>query len=396
MRSSPFFNVWLLALCNAIAFSAIPLMMLVGSLVGAELAPSPKWATLPIAAMIVGGAAGILPATQTMQRLGRKAGFWVFLSIGAGSCWLASQALAMQSFTLFCISSALLGLANAAIQQMRFAAMESVPAEKGVTAASIVMCGGIIAAILGPELVIVGQNFSQVEYQGSFWLVGFCFITSAVLLSLLKPVQTNAVARDKSSSRPITQIMRHRGFILAVLSGTVGYMIMSFVMTGTPISMHHHQGYSLLDTKWVIQSHIATMFLPSLVAPLLFRWLGIRGMMAAGLMAYCVTIVIGLNDSSVMGYWSQLVALGIGWNFLFVAGTALLPSTYLPGEQFKAQGFNDVTVFSFQSIGSLSAGWAINMMSWQSTLLICLLPMSILLVALVASRSSQSTQTEAN
>jgi MFS family permease len=176
-----------------------------------------------------------------------------------------------------------------------------------------------------------------------------------------------------------------------VASGAVAFVVMSFVMTGTPISMHHTYGHSLVDTKWVIQSHIAAMFLPSLIAPLLFRWLGIRGLMLAGLACYGTTIAIGYFDISVNGFWLQLVLLGVGWNFLFVAGTALLPTSYKESDRFKAQAFNDSTVFSLQALASLSAGWALNLISWQQMLLLCTIPISLMLLALIwdATRASR-------
>jgi hypothetical protein len=142
--------------------------------------------------------------------------------------------------------------------------------------------------------------------------------------------------------------------------------------------MHLHHGHSLEDTKWVIQSHIAAMYLPSLLTAWLFRVLAIRGLMIAGLACYALTVVIGLYDVSVMGFWGQLVMLGIGWNFLFISGTALLPTAYNEGEQYRAQALNDSVVFGTQAIASLSAGWAISAVSWQVVLLLCLLPMGIM------------------
>lgn len=360
--------------------------MLVGSLLGRELAPSADWATLPIATMVVGTAMGILPATQIMKRVGRKRGLLGFIVLGVIACWLATYALVIRSFSLFCLSSALLGFTNAALQQIRFVAIESVPLEKSTTAASVIMCGGIVSAILGPELAVVGRFFTEVEYEGSFWLVGATFLMAGTLLLFLKTpkqVESNAVAHG---ARPIAKIFENPMFLLAVASGTIGFLVMTFVMTGTPISMHHHLGHSLEDTKWVIQCHIAAMFLPSLVTTWLFRWFGIQRMMLIGLCCYGLTILVGVLDSTVMGYWYQLVALGIGWNFLFVSGTALLPSTYLAGDKYKAQGFNDLTIFSFQAIASLTAGFAISLISWQSLLLVCLFPMGLLVFLIIRNQ----------
>jgi len=164
-------------------------------------------------------------------------------------------------------------------------------------------------------------------------------------------------------------------------------VVMSFIMTATPISMHLHMGHSLEDTKWVIQSHIAAMFLPSLLTVWLFKALSIRGLMIAGLGCFSVTIAIGLVDASVMGYWGQLVMLGIGWNFLFISGTSLLPTTYRPGEQYRAQALNDSVVFSTQAVAALSAGWAITAISWHSLLLLCFIPMAFVVVLVLRYRN---------
>ena len=357
-------------------------MILVGSLVGSDLAPAAEWATLPLALTICGTAAGIVPATRVMQRLGRKWGLWAFMGLGIIACAMASLALEQRSFSLFCLAAVLLGTTNSALQQVRFAAMESVAPEFGASAASIVMLGGILAAFVGPELAVLGAHMTAVDYQGSFWLGALSIVCGALLLGAYKPAQIEATSKPIAAGS-LKTILRGRGFVLAVASGAVAFVVMSFVMTGTPISMHHTYGHSLVDTKWVIQSHIAAMFLPSLIAPLLFRWLGIRGLMAAGLACYGATIGIGYYDISVNGFWLQLVLLGVGWNFLFVAGTALLPTSYKESDRFKAQAFNDSTVFSLQALASLSAGWALNLISWQQMLLLCTIPISLMLLALV-------------
>jgi MFS family permease len=372
-----FTTVWLLAGINAIAMSAIPMMMLIGSIIGNHLAPDPQWATLPIAMMVIGTACGVVPATRGMERLGRKTTFLIFIAIGAAACVLAGQALALQSFSLYCLSAMLLGVTNAALQQLRFAAMESVALDKGPSAASVIMCAGIIAAFVGPELALLGQEISAVDYQGSYWLAACCYVLAGLLLLFYVPTKPHKVTVT-TPARSSGELLKNPTLILAIASGASAFVVMSFIMTATPISMHLHHGHSLVDTKWVIQSHIAAMYLPSLLTIWLFKAFNIRGLMIAGLACYSLTIIIGLFDASVMGYWGQLVMLGIGWNFLFVSGTALLPTAYREGEQFRAQGLNDSVVFSTQAIASLSAGWAISAVSWDSLLLLCLIPMGFM------------------
>ena len=384
--SAPGFkNVCILSISSALGGSIITLMVLAGSLVGAELAPSTSWATAPIAIMILGTAITVIPVTQCMQVLGRKNTLLLSMLIGALTCGLAMLALQMQSFSLFCIASFLFGLCNASILQTRFAAMESVGVDHSATAASMVMAGGIIAAYIGPEIAVAGQQLTDVDYQGSFLLGAACIILAALILSLAKPSSMGAATKTKSNTSTLA-LIRKPSFCLALASGSVAYIIMSFVMTGTPISMHHFHGHSLIDTKWVIQSHIAAMFLPSFIAPILFKYLSIRGMMLVGLTCYCATIAIGLADVSVNGFWIQLVLLGIGWNFLFVSGTSLLPSTHREDERFKAQGVNDFAIFSFQAVAALSAGWAIYLLSWQQILLGCFIPIGLMLGILIWER----------
>jgi MFS family permease len=374
-------TVGLLAMANAFALSASPLMVLIGSIIGSELAPAPQWATLPIALMVVGTAAGVVPAARGMAVLGRKITFLLFICLGIGACLLAGQAVTLQSFRLFCLSCALLGVTNAALQQVRFAAMECVPFAKGPTAASIIMCAGIFSALLGPELALVGRELSAVEYRGSFWLAAGCLSIGGIIMLFYSPAPQRT-ARGAGVATPLRIMLHNRTLLLAVASGAVAFTVMSFIMTATPISMHLHQGHSLEDTKWVIQSHIAAMFLPSLLTVWLFRFTSIRGLMTAGLVCYTATIAIGLFDSSVLAYWGQLVMLGIGWNFMFVSGTALLPSAHEPGEQYRAQALNDSVVFSSQAVASLTAGWAIIVLDWDGMLLLCIAPMLALAVLL--------------
>ena len=254
-----FSNVIILALTSTFAFSTTAMLMLVGSLVGSELAPSADWATLPIAMMVVGTAIGIFPVTRLMSTLGRKYTLWIFFIVNIFICLLASHSLVIKNFALFCFCAMMIGFGNAALQQIRFAAMESVTPKHAVTAASIVMLSGVLAAIIGPELAVLGRTLTQVDYQGSFWLVAGNILIATFILIFYKEIDIKT-ASEKESSRSIKLIIKSPSFRLAVASAAIGYIVMSFVMTGTPISMHNHFGHSLADTKWVIQSHIAAMF----------------------------------------------------------------------------------------------------------------------------------------
>ena len=383
--SKKFKNAWVLSLSNAVAGSTLPLMHLAGTLAGSRLAPSPDWSTAPIALMILGTACSVIPVSRTMQHFGRKIGIYLFLAVGIMVCILAMTALNIGSFTLFCIASFMLGAFNATLLQSRFAAMESVGISDRATAASMFMGSGIIAAFLGPEIALIGKGLFNTAYQGSFLMAALCIVISAAMLTFYKP-ESMLAAPEVKPKITTNQLFLNPTFCLALASGAIGYIVMSFIMTGTPLSMHEVHGHSLVDTKWVIQSHIAAMFLPSFFAPILVRYAGLRGMMLLGLISYCAAITIGYADNSTEGFWMQLVLLGVGWNFLFTAGTTLLPSTHREEDRFKAQSINDLTVFSFQAIAALSAGWALQLIGWQQMALLCLIPVSIMLLALIWER----------
>lgn len=385
--SKTFKNVWILSLSNAIAGSTLPLMHLAGALAGSSLSPSPDWATAPIALMILGTACSVLIVTKTMQKLGRKVGIYVFLGVGLFVCLLAAFALQIRSFTLFCVASFILGSFNATLLQARFAAMESVGIEYKTTAASMVMGAGIIAAFIGPELAIIGKDLSATAFQGSFLMAGLCIVISSFMLIFYN--SATPVEESKNHKKVSTgKLFSNPTFCLAVASGAIAYIVMSFLMTGTPISMHEVYGHSLIDTKWVIQSHIAAMFLPSFITPIIVRHLGTRGMMLLGLACYCIGIGVGFVNTSPQGFWIQLVMLGIGWNFLFIGGTTLIPSTHHQDDRFRAQSINDFTVFSFQAAAALSAGWALNLIGWQPMVLMCLIPVVAMLMVLLWERSA--------
>ncbi|XOV95219.1 MAG: MFS transporter [Bacteroidota bacterium] len=157
---------------------------------------------------------------------------------------------------------------------------------------------------------------------------------------------------------------------MAITSATVGYTVMSFIMTATPVSMHVIDGHSLHSTKWVIQSHILAMFVPSLIAAWIIAKLGISRMMITGLLAYLACIAIAYSSHHLNNYWISLILLGVGWNFLFIGGTTLLPNSYQPSERFKVQAINEFTIFGFQAIASLSAGWILFSIGWEYLLML--------------------------
>lgn len=361
-------NVWLLTLIQALAMSAGTMLVLAGGVLGAQLTPDAKWATLPLAMSIVGTACGVLPITRLMQYFGRKPVFIVSTVFGSLVTVLAAVSVAYSSFWGLVINAFLLGIMLSAIQQIRFAAMESVSVELIPKAASTVLLGGLVAAILGPELVTLGQLFSNKAFVGGFYLTALLLLLCSLLFTQIDNTHI-VTAESVDTGRELSAIAQQPTFILAVCASVVGYALMSFIMTATPVHMHVQQAYSLQDTKLVIQSHIFAMFFPSFFSGWLISQLGTSKIIYLGLSAYTATILIALIGSEWFNYLSALVLLGIGWNFLFVGGTVLLAKSYQPSERFKVQGLNEFLVFGCQATAALSAGVFLNLIDWHGLLL---------------------------
>ena len=266
--------------------------------------------------------------------------------------------------------------------QFRFAAMESVNKELLPKAASMVLVGGIAAAFLGPEIAVMGKDLLSVEYAGSFILLAALFAVGIVFLVGFKTPVLEEKKVEEESQRPLIEIVKQPTFWIAMLSATIGYAVMSFIMTATPVSMHVMDGHALGHTKWVVQSHIIAMFLPSLFTAWIIKKIGIYRMMIGGLIIYLLCIGIAFMSQDLTNYWISLVLLGVGWNFLFIGGTTLLPQSYRSNERFKVQALNDFVIFGIQAIASLSAGWFIYAVGWNMLLLVNLPFIFFLLVIL--------------
>lgn len=361
-------NVWILTAAQAFMMSLNSLNVFVGGIVGKNLAPSEKLSTLPVASMVIGTALASVPVTLIMRRFGRKSTFLGVAIYSILVALLAAYAISIGHFILFCFSGVLFGFSSACMMQYRFASMESVEADQVPKAASFVLIGGILAAFIGPEIALAGRNLTSVDFSGSYLLLSGLFLVGLVILMFFRDIEMREVETN-DSKRPLRVIMRQPVFWTALIGATVGYAVMTFIMTATPVSMHVMDGHSLSDTKWVIQSHIVAMFLPSIITGWLIKRLGIARMMIAGLIVYLLCIAIAFSGHLLHHYWVSLVLLGLGWNFLFVGGTALLPQSYLPSERFKVQAVNEFVVFGVQAVASLSAGWMVFALGWERMLL---------------------------
>lgn len=377
-------NIWLLFLAQPLAMSSASMVVFAGGLVATNIAPSADLATLPLTLMILGTASAVIPAAMLMKRFGRKIGTIIGLCCAVLGALLCCFAAIYNAFYGLIIGAVFLGASMAFVAQMRFAALESLTDSKdSPKAISVLMVGGMFAAILGPEVAVTAKDWiiSPHGFAGSFLALAILILVSIIIICLLDPI---GVSDNESATeiRPLTKIIQQPAFIIAVFAGAIAYAVMSYVMTATPLSMHKIEGHDLHSTKWVIQSHIIAMYLPSLFSAILIRYIGIAKLMFSGCVLYALVVVIALSGQQVMHYWWTMVLLGVGWNFLFTSGTLLLPDAYQEHERFKVQAINDFAIFFVQAMASLSAGFILFSQGWQ--LLIWISIPAILIMFLVS------------
>jgi MFS family permease len=383
MRQVPI-SVWRLMVAYAFMMGGTALTVLIAGIVGLELAPSPGLATLPIALNVVGLAASTLPTGRLMQRFGRRPVFLSYGGVAITAALTCAMGLAVGSFILYCCGGFLMGWAGAAGHQYRFAALEMVPAEIAPKATSVLLLGGILGAFIGPELAVLGRDLLVTPYVGSYLLLIGAYLIGLAIIAFYRDAPVDE-EEGGAGGRPLRSVLAQPVIVLAIAAAATAYGVMTFLMTATPISMHEHAGHSLEATKWVIQSHIAGMYLPALVFGWLLGRLGFRWMMWLGVIAYVLTLAVAAWDTALMHYWASLVLLGIGWNFLFLAGTNLLPRGYRSNERFRVQSFNDFLIFSVQAVVSLGSGWFLLHTGWAGVLWASAVPVGLFALVLLVT-----------
>ena len=374
-------NLSLLVSSQVFAFTAATVTVFISGIIGSQLSPIKTLSTLPPSIYVVGTAAATIFAAKIMSIIGRRLGFVFSSVVGSISCLIGAYAIMIESFFIFCIAKFILGATMAFTHQYRFAAAESVEKEKAPKAISSLLLAGIVAAFLGISLSNYTKNFvSDYLYVGSYLTLAILTLIPSFLLFFFRDTkEVSFVSNEENKSRNYLEFLSDPKFLQAITSAAFAYAVMSFLMTATPISMHIVHHLSLEKTGIVLQFHVLAMFLPSLFTGNLIKKFGYSYMMYAGVLFYILTILMSFFEPSFLNYFISLIFLGIGWNFLFISGTSLLVTTYKPEEKFKAQGFNDLLVFSSMAIASLAAGVLISLASWKTVNLFCI-PFLILII----------------
>jgi len=384
-------NLFILSIGQVFSFTSPTVNVLLSGIIGSQLINIQYLATFPTALMIVGTAIGATIASKIMEIKGRKYGFILSSLLNSFSSLLCAFAISVSNFSIFCIGNLFIGLSLSFALQYRFAATELVKKENIPKAISLILLLGIVAALLGSNIVSFTKDLITTEYVGSYISLSLLTIVPFIFF-LFYNVDANFKSENRNNKKSITDIISNKNIQLAILSAGVGYITMSTLMTATPISMNVMHGYSIFSTGIVIQLHVVAMFLPSLITGDLIKKFGHSNMIYTGLFFLFICILNNFLNQSYYGYMIGLILLGIGWNFLFVTGSSLLVISYKVEDKFKAQGLNDFVVFSTQSLGALSAGIILYVTNWKILNLFCIpLLLIVLYFSLVASKNKNQT-----
>jgi MFS family permease len=383
-------NIVRLAAAQALAGANSVVFYVTGAIVGNAIAPDSSLATLPITIFVLGMAASILPFGALARRRGRQAAFQVGTGMGVLTGLLASVAVIASSFLLFCLAAFLGGAYAAVALSFRFAATDGVAKERQPRALSLVMGGGVAAGVIGPMLVTATMDLWPAHtFAVTFLAQGAVAAISSLILAGVKTPEL--VGGPATGGWPLGEIVRQSGFARIVFGGAVAYMVMNFLMTAAPLSMHKH-GLSQQVSNLGIQWHVIAMYGPAFFTGRLINRFGANGVGIAGLVITGLSIAVGLAGTEVAHYWLSLILLGLGWNLGFTGASASIIGYHRPEEKTRVQSLNDFIVFGVMMVGSFSSGALLNQFGWNAVLWGALAPVVLALIAL-ASRERRDWRT---
>ncbi|HEY8519505.1 MAG TPA: MFS transporter [Gammaproteobacteria bacterium] len=359
-------NVAVLVFANAVLGSQLAVNIIVAGLAGALLAENEALATLPVSMVVLSSMFTAPAASMFMGRFGRRAGFLLGALAGAVGSALAARALFVGSFGLLVAGAVGLGIYQAFQNFFRFAAADTASEAFKPKAISWVFAGGLLSALIGPEIVRLTSNASAAAAYANAYLINIALNVVGALGLLLLDIPRPAL-RDRAagSGRPLAVIARQPVFVVAALCGMVGFSTMSLVMTSTPLAMVGH-GFTAGHAADVVRWHILAMFAPAFFTGTLIVRFGHLPVIGTGLALIAACGAIALAGVDLHHFYAALVALGIGWNFSFIGATSLLGTAHTAAEQAKVQGLNDFLVFAFVAAGSFGSGVLLDAFGWSA------------------------------
>ena len=380
-------SVWRMSMAQGVSMTVMNVNIINTGLAGAILAPELWMATLPLSLQFVAVMLATLPASLLMARFGRRLVFLCGVAISITATMIQALAIITGQFGMFVMGSVLLGVAHGVAQFYRYAAADGLPDQEKPKAVSFVLLGGLAAALIGPE---IAYRFVDVvegaRYAGAFIGAGVLHLLGFVILAGMdspKPPQSAHAGRDMSVFFALP------GFRLGLVAAALGYAVMSFLMTATPLQIVNVSQLGVAENARVIQWHVIAMFAPSFFTGHLIARFGIRQVMMAGLVMYGLCIFAALSGTAFWDYFAALLLLGLGWNFLYVSGSALIARLAEPEERGRVQGVADLFIFAAVAFASLSAGALHSIIGWSGLVLSCLVPVAVIgFVVLMTSRTA--------
>jgi predicted MFS family arabinose efflux permease len=357
-------NVFLLACCQALLFTNNVTLISLNGLAGYALAHDKALATLPVTGYVVGAAISTLPASLWMKKVGRRGGFYTGTVFGVAGAAIATLAIWLASFWLLVAGTLVLGTYNAFGQYYRYAAADVATLDWKARAISLVMAGGLVGGIIGPELSKHTVDLAQPRYLAAYAsLIGFCVVTMGILSMLRFPPLK--AEEGHGPTRPLREIVAQPAFFVAIAVAALGYGVMNLLMTSTPLAMGFC-GHPYAAAASVISAHVVAMFGPSFFTGSLIHRFGVLRVMLVGVALMFACVAIGLSGQQVAHFWWSLAVLGVGWNFMYVGGTTLLTEAYRPAEKAKTQGAGEILIFCTTATSSFSSGVLVSASGWNT------------------------------
>lgn len=382
-------NLWLLAICQGLFLTNNVTFIAINGLVGLAIAPRGWMATLPVMGYVVGSALATGLVVRSQRRFGRRGAFQIGLAVALGSALLCAYAAFSKDFWLLCFATVVAGYYNANAGLYRFAAAELAAPDWREKAVSLVMAGGLIGAVAGPNLAAATRQMFAVPFAGAYLALAAVALLSMALMRFIEfpapPV------RAQGGGRPLAEIARQPVFIVAAAAGALGYGVMNLLMAATPLAMKVC-GLPFSDAAFVLEWHVIGMFAPGFFTGSLIKKYGTGKIMWLGIFLNFVCILIALSGVDVMHFMLASFILGVGWNFLFTSATNLAMTAYRPEEKDRAQGVINFFVFTTMAVTSFSSGALVTTSGWDILNLGSLFPVVLMGVALLWLRHKDAQE----
>ncbi len=340
-------------------------MVAVTGLAGYALADDKSLATVPLTCYVFGSAITTIPASFLMKTVGRRAGFQVGTLLGMIGAFVCSFAIFAASFALLCAGMTIMGMYTAFGKYYRFAAADAASPSFKAKAISLTLAGGILGGIIGPEMAKRTKDlFVGYPFLASYLSLAVVCVVAMLVLTRLDIPRLSATEL-KDPGRPLGTIMRQPVFIVAVLAAMLAYGIMNLMMTSTPLAMRAHE-HHFDDAAFVLEWHIIGMYGPSFFTGSLVNRFGVLQVILTGIALIFLAIVAALAGTDIVHFWTSLFLLGVGWNFMYVGGSALLSDCHTPAERAKTQAANDFLIFVTMAVSSMSSGMLLDRAGWHA------------------------------